>query len=57
MLTFKDFILSIVAFFFVVPKFPVGSMIALEIAVDHVIQGQVIFVRTLSVGIVGRDSQ
>lgn len=55
-LTFKDPILSVVAFFLVVPKFPVGSMIAIDSWKDTEIQGQVIFVRILSVGLVGRDS-
>lgn len=49
-ITFKDFILSIIAFFFVTPQYPIG----LTVKVGGV-QGQIIFIRMLSVGLIGKD--
>lgn len=50
-ITFRDIWLSIAAFFFVVPQYSVGNMIKIGEA-----QGQIIFIRMFSVGILGKDS-
>lgn len=50
-ITFKDLWLSIAAFFFVVPQYSVGNIIRIGEA-----QGQVIFIRMFSVGILGKDN-
>ena len=49
-MAFKDYILSILAFFFVTPSYPIG----LTVRVGGV-QGQIIFIRMLSVGIMGKN--
>lgn len=49
-ITFKDFILSIIAFFFVTPQYPIG----LTVKVGGV-QGQIIFIRAFHVGLLGKD--
>lgn len=51
-IAFRDFIISMVAFFFVTPQYPIG----ITIKVDGV-QGQIVFIRMLSVGILGKDSR
>lgn len=51
-MAFKDFILSLLAFFFVTPSYPIG----LTVRVGGV-QGQIIFIRMLSVGILGKDNR
>lgn len=48
---FKDFLLSIVAFFIIMRKYAIGDTIALG---D--VQWQIIFIRTFSVGILGKDN-
>ena len=50
-ITFKDFWLSIAAFFFVVPQYSVGNIVCIGQA-----QGQIIFIRMFSVGILGKDN-
>jgi hypothetical protein len=50
-ITFKDLWLSIAAFFFVVPQYSVGNIIRIGEA-----QGQIIFIRMFSVGILGKDN-
>jgi len=51
-MAFKDYILSILAFFFVTPSYPIG----LTVRVGGV-QGQIIFIRMLSVGIMGKNDR
>lgn len=50
-ITFKDFLLSIIAFFFVTPQYPIG----LTVKVGG-IQWQIIFIRMLTVGLIGKDA-
>jgi small-conductance mechanosensitive channel len=47
----KDFLLSIVAFFIITRKYAIGDTIALG-----EMQGQIIFIRTFSVGVLGKDN-
>ena len=49
-ITFKDFIFSVIAFFFVTPHYPIG----LTVRVGGV-QWQIIFIRMLNVGLLGKD--
>lgn len=49
-ITFKDFLLSILAFFFTLPQYKIGDTIAIS---D--IQGQIIFIRMFSIGLLGKD--
>lgn len=51
-IAFRDFILAVIAFFFVTPQYPIG----LTVKVAGV-QGQIIFIRMLSVGILGKDEK
>lgn len=51
-IAFKDFILSVIAFFFVTPSFPIGTTVRIGN-----MQGQIIFIRMLSVGILGKDKR
>lgn len=51
-IAFRDFILSVIAFFFVTPQYPIG----LTVKVAGV-QGQIIFIRMLSIGILGKDEK
>lgn len=48
---FKDFLLSIVAFFFVLPQYKIGETIGIG-----EMQGQIIFIRMFSIGILGKDN-
>lgn len=48
---FKDFLLSIVAFFFILPQHRIGDTIGIG---D--IQWQIIFIRMFSIGILGKDN-
>lgn len=48
---FKDFLLSVLAFFFTLPQYKIGDTIALG---D--IQGQIIFIRMFSIGLLGKDN-
>lgn len=48
---FKDFLLSILAFFFTLPQYKIGDTIAL-----NDIQGQIIFIRMFSIGLLGKDN-
>lgn len=48
---FKDFLLSIVAFFFVLPQYKIGETIGIS-----EMQGQIIFIRMFSIGILGKDN-
>ena len=50
-ITFKDLWLSIAAFFFVVPQYSVGNIISID-----KVQGQIIFIRMFSVGVLGKDN-
>lgn len=50
-MAFRDVILSIVAFFLVTPQYQIGTTVKVA-----GVQGQIIFIRMLSVGILGRDS-
>lgn len=50
-MAFRDVILSIVAFFLVTPQYQIGTTVKVAW-----VQGQIIFIRMLSVGILGRDS-
>lgn len=49
-ISFRDFILSVIAFFFVTPWFQIGTTVKLGW-----VQGQIIFIRMLTVGLLGRD--
>lgn len=49
-MAFKDFLLSIIAFFFVTPGFHIGTTVKVAW-----VQGQIIFIRMLAVWILGRD--
>lgn len=49
-MAFKDYILSVLAFFFVTPSYPIGSTVRVG-----GVQGQIIFIRMLSVGIMGKS--
>ena len=49
-ITFKDFLLSILAFFFTLPQYKIGDTVAL-----WEIQGQIIFIRMFSIWILGKD--
>lgn len=49
-MAFKDYILSVLAFFFVTPSYPIGSTVRVG-----GVQGQIIFIRMLSVGIIGKS--
>ena len=51
-MAFKDFILSLLAFFFVTPSYPIGMTVRVG-----GVQGQIIFIRMLSVGILGKDNR
>ncbi len=48
---FKDLWISIAAFFIVVPQYRIGDTISID-----GIQGQIIFIRVFSVGILGKDA-
>jgi hypothetical protein len=48
---FRDFILSIVAFFFVLPQYKIGDTIG-----NETIQGQIIYIRLFSIGLLGKDN-
>ncbi len=50
-IAFKDFLLSIIAFFFILPQHRIGDTIGIG---D--IQGQIIFIRMFSIGILGKDN-
>jgi hypothetical protein len=50
-IAFKDFWLSIVSFFFVVPQYKIGDTIKIDEA-----QGQIIYIRMFSVWILGKDT-
>ncbi len=50
-ISFKDFLLSIVAFFFVLPRYKIGDTIGIG-----EFQGQIIFIRMFSIGILGKDN-
>lgn len=51
-MAFKDYILSVLAFFFVTPSYPIGSTVRVG-----GVQGQIIFIRMLSVGIMGKSAR
>lgn len=51
-MAFRDFILSVLAFFFVTPSYPIGQTVRVA-----GLQGQIIFIRMLSVGILGKDDR
>lgn len=50
-ITLKDFILSVLAFFFVLRQYHIGDTIGIG---D--IQGQIIYIRVFSIGILGKDN-
>lgn len=49
-ITFKDFLMSIIAFFAVLPQYKIGNTISIG-----TFQGQIIFIRMFSIGIIGKD--
>lgn len=50
-ITFKDFLLSILAFFFTLPQYKIGDTVAI-----WDIQGQIIFIRMFSIWLLGKDN-
>ncbi|MBP6981786.1 hypothetical protein KBB25_03375 [Candidatus Gracilibacteria bacterium] len=49
-IVFKDFLMSIIAFFAVLPQYQIGNTIGIG-----TFQGQIIFIRMFSIGLLGKD--